>query len=75
MVLTVCSLTLLYAKFQIKLMVQSGRKLQLKIFTLQFLLHSFAKSCMTIARAHLEISSTVETDPILNNHLTQIMLA
>ena len=52
-------------------MVQSGRKMQLYIFTLQFLLRSFAKSCMTIARARFEIPARVKTDPILNTYLTQ----
>ena len=40
---------------------------------LQFLLRSFGKSCMTIARARFEIPARVKTDPILNNYLTQTM--
>ena len=39
--------------------------------TLQFLLRSFGKSCMTIAWARFEIPARVKMDPILNNYLTQ----
>ena len=42
-------------------------------FARQFLLRSFGKSCMTIARAHFEIPARVKTDPILNNYLTKTM--
>ena len=54
-------------------MVQSGRKMQLKIFTVQFLLRSITKSCMTVhvARDHFEIPARDKRDPILNNYLTQ----